>query len=109
MLPQVQDILPKLTAWIWGHEHNMVIYKEYQGVLGRCIGHGAFPVSDTPAPFVAPNAGVPLEDVNLAVDSTGFYRHGYVLMEIDGPNAHLTYFQYDADTGAENALFSEDL
>ena len=109
MLPQVQDILPKLKAWIWGHEHNMVIYKEYQGILGRCIGHGAFPVSNTPPPFNAPNAGVPLEDVNLSVDPTGFYRHGYVLMNINGPNAHLTYFQYDADTGLENALFEEDL
>jgi len=109
MLPQVQDILPKLTAWLWGHEHNMVIYKEYLNVLGRCIGHGAFPVSNTPVPFVSPNPGVPLEDVNLAVDPSGFYRHGYVLMDIDGPKAHLTYYQYDATTGLENALFTEDL
>ena len=109
LLPQVQDILPKLTAWIWGHEHNMVIYKEYQGIRGRCIGHGAFPVCQNPPPFNDPNAGVPLEDVNLSVDPTGFYRHGYVLMNITGPNAHLTYFQYDAETGLENALFEEDL
>jgi hypothetical protein len=109
LLPQVQDILSKLTAWIWGHEHNMVIYKEYQGIRGRCIGHGAFPVCETPPPFNDPNTGVPLEDVNLSVDPTGFYRHGYVLMNITGPNAHLTYFQYDAETGLENALFEEDL
>jgi len=109
LLPQVQDILPKLTAWIWGHEHNMVIYKEYQGIRARCIGHGAFPVSETPPPFDDPNADVPLEDVNLSVDPSGFYRHGYVLMKIAGPNAHLTYFQYDAVTGLENALFEEDL
>ena len=109
LLPQVQDILPMLTAWIWGHEHNMVIYKEYLGIRGRCIGHGAFPVCQNPPPFNDPNAGVPLEDVNLSVDPTGFYRHGYVLMNITGPNAHLTYFQYDAETGLENALFEEDL
>ena len=109
LLPQVQAILSKLTAWIWGHEHNMVIYKEYQGVRGRCIGHGAFPVCQTPPPFADRNEGVPLEDVNLSVDPSGFYRHGYVLMKITGPNAHLTYFQYDAETGQENALFEEDL
>jgi hypothetical protein len=108
MLPQVQDVLPKLTAWLWGHEHNMVIYKKYLDVLGRCIGHGAFPVSTTP-PLDPPNEGVALENVKLSADPQGFYRHGYVLMKLNGPNAHVSYFQYDDEAGQENELFSEDL
>ncbi len=108
LLAETQDILPKLTAWIWGHEHNMVIYKEQMNVLGRCIGHGAFPVcQDPPQPLKFPQ--IPVEDVSLSLDPTGFYRHGYVLMDMDGPEAHLSYIQYDAEANTENVLFEEDL
>ncbi len=106
LLPQVEEILPNLTLWLWGHEHNQVIYKEYLNVLGRCIGHGAFPVCGTP-PYDPPNPGIPLEDVHLDLDPTNFYRHGYVLMKLDGPKADLTYLQVNAETGKENCLFHE--
>lgn len=108
LLAQVQDILPKLTAWMWGHEHNLVIYEKYLNVLGRCIGHGAFPVSASQLQN-PPNAGVPIANVTLATDSDGFYRHGYVIMKIDGPKADLTYYQYNADTDSESVLFTETL
>ncbi len=108
LLPQVQDILPKLTAWRWGHEHNLTIYGKYLNVLGRCIGHGAFPVS-AQALQNPPNADVPIANVTLAVDSEGFYRHGYVIMQIDGANADLTYYQYNAETDSESVLFKETL
>lgn len=106
LLPQVQDILPELTLWLWGHEHNQVIYQDYLNVLARCIGHGAFPVSSTP-PYPAPNAGVPLENINLDLDPMNFYRHGYVLMKLDGPNADVSYLQVNDETGQENCLFHE--
>ena len=106
LMAQVQDILPKLTAWMWGHEHNLVIYEKYLNVLGRCIGHGAFPVSANQLQN-PPNAGVPIAKVTLAADSDGFYRHGYVIMKIDGPKADLTYYQYNADTDSESVLFTE--
>ena len=106
LLPQVQDILSKLTVWLWGHEHNLVIYEKYLGVLGRCIGHGAFPVS-TKELKDPPNPEVPIAKVTLASDDNGFYRHGYVIMKIDGASADLTYYQYNADTGDESVLFQE--
>ena len=109
MLPQVQGLLPHLSAWLWGHEHNMVIYQRYLEVLGRCIGHGAFPVSKAASPYTNPNAGIPLENVRLSSDPSGFYEHGYVLMKLNGPSAELSYIQYDSQTGAENSLFSETL
>lgn len=108
LLPQVQEILPDVSLWLWGHEHNQVIYKEYLNVLGRCIGHGAFPVSNMP-PYPAPNPEIPLENVNLDLDPYHFYRHGYVLMKLDGPIAQLTYLQVEAETGQENILFHEVL
>ena len=108
ILPQVQDILPDLTLWLWGHEHNQVIYQRYLKVLARCIGHGAFPVSSTP-PYPAPNEGVPLENINLDLDPNNFYRHGYVLMKLSGASADLSYIQVNADNGIENVLFEETL
>lgn len=108
LLHKLQDVLPSLTAWLWGHEHNMVIYGKYQNVLGRCIGHGAFPVSNQPA-FSDNFPEVPLEDVHLECDTDGFYRHGYVLMKLNGPKAHLQYIQFNADRGEENILFEEEL
>jgi hypothetical protein len=87
----------------------MVIYKKYLDVLGRCIGHGAFPVANKPPVDAKRNADVPLENVSLSWDPNGFYRHGYVLMKLNGPNAHLSYIQFDAEAGQENVLFEEDL
>lgn len=108
LLTATRDILPKTAAWIWGHEHNMVIYKKQMDVLGRCIGHGAFPVcQDPPLKVIQPQ--IELEQVTLSTDGTGFYRHGYVLMNMDGPKAHLSYIQFNAQTGEENILFEEDL
>jgi 3',5'-cyclic AMP phosphodiesterase CpdA len=107
LLAQLQDILPEVTAWFWGHEHNLVIYKKYLDVLGRCIGHGAFPVLSSEAG--APHPDVPIDPVTLAQDKQGFFEHGYVTMEIDGPAATVTYYQYDADAGTEAVLFTETL
>ncbi len=108
LLASTKDILPQVAAWLWGHEHNMVIYKKQMNVLGRCIGHGAFPVSqDPPCPVKFPE--IPLEDVSLSLDKGGFYRHGYVIMDMNNADAHLSYIQFDADAGTENVLFQEDI
>jgi hypothetical protein len=106
-LAQVQDILPKTTAWFWGHEHNLVIYKNFLNVLGRCIGHGAFPVS--PDELSAANPDVAIESIALQKDAQGFFQHGYVVMEIDGADAGVTYYQYDSENNSEISLFTEKL
>ncbi len=108
LMAATQDVLAQVSAWLWGHEHNMVIYQKQLNILGRCIGHGAFPVSLMP-PLTLCHHDIPLENVSLASDPGGFYRHGYVLMNMDGPAAHLSYIQFDAETGEENILFEEDL
>lgn len=107
LLSQLQEVLPKITAWFWGHEHDLVIYKRFLGVLGRCIGHGAFPVSSTE--LKAPNPNVPIDPVMLAKDKHGFFVHGYATVELDGPDATVNYYQYDADAGTETAAFTERL
>jgi 3',5'-cyclic AMP phosphodiesterase CpdA len=91
---QVGPILPKVAAWFWGHEHNQVIYKNWQGVLARCLGHGAYPVGVTEIP-ATPRFDVPMENVVLT-KGDAFYSHGYAMMELDGPAARVSYYQ-DSD------------
>jgi len=109
LLGQLQDVLKNLTAWFWGHEHNLVIYKPFLNVLARCVGHGAFPVSpDDPQSQPFPN--VPIEDVSLALDSTkDNYQHGYATVALTGDTARATYYEYDANTHMERELFTESL
>ncbi len=102
---QVGSILPKVTVWFWGHEHNQVIYKPFQGVLGRCIGHGAYPVGITEIPDKPKFPDVPLEPVTLA-KGPSFYSHGYLVMDLDGPSASVSYYQ-DSDP-EDHPMWSEN-
>jgi hypothetical protein len=108
LLSQVQSLLPKVAAWFWGHEHNLIIYDRFEGVLGRCIGHGAFPVAKEE--IKVKHAEVPVEAIALGMDSTGaLFQHGYVIMDLDGASAKTTYYQFDADSQDEVELFTETL
>lgn len=91
---EVGGVLPKVDVWFWGHEHNQVIYKPWQGVLARCLGHGAYPVGITELP-AKPKFNVPMENVVLTKGSS-FYSHGYAIMDLDGPAARVAYYQ-DSD------------
>jgi len=91
---QVGSILPKVDVWFWGHEHNQVIYKNWQGVLARCLGHGAYPVGIDEIP-ANPRFDVPMENVFLH-KGDAFHSHGYAVMDLDGPAARVSYYQ-DSD------------
>jgi hypothetical protein len=108
LLNQTSDILPQVTAWFWGHEHNLVIFKRYQKVLGRCIGCGAFPVGRDELGAINPD--IPVETTRLDLDKAGgLYQHGYVMIQLAADKAHVTYFQFDPETGTEKMVFEEDL
>jgi hypothetical protein len=91
---QVGSVLPKVDVWFWGHEHNQVIYKRWEGVLARCLGHGAYPVGLDEIP-AKPKFDVPMENVFLT-KGDAFHSHGYAIMELDGPAARVSYYQ-DSD------------
>jgi predicted phosphodiesterase len=103
---QLAPFFPKVAVWFWGHEHNQVIYKRFQGVLGRCIGHGAYPVGITEIADKPKFSNVPLEPVTLTKGQS-FYSHGYLIMDLDGPKAHVSYYQ-DSDP-EDKAMWAEDL
>jgi hypothetical protein len=108
LLRQTSDILPQVTAWLWGHEHNLVIFKKYQNVLGRCIGHGAFPVGRDELGAINPD--IPVEAAKLDLDQTGgLFQHGFAMIQLAADRAHVEYFQFDAESGREKLLLAEDL
>jgi predicted phosphodiesterase len=94
LLNQLGPALPHISMWIWGHEHNLVVYRKYSNVLGRCAGHGAFPVG-IDEPQAEPNSEIPIENVHLDKGQS-FYRHGFILIELNGNQARFSYFQDNA-------------
>ncbi|MBV8896505.1 MAG: metallophosphoesterase, partial [Acidobacteriaceae bacterium] len=100
---QLKDLLPQIDIWLWGHEHNQVIYQSYLGVLGRCIGHGAFPIGADEVP-VLKHAEIPVESLRLSGDP--FLDHGYVIVDLNGPAATISYF---VSSDENKPVFTETL
>lgn len=100
---QLKDLLPQIDIWLWGHEHNQVIYKNYLGVLGRCIGHGAFPIGADEIP-VLKHAEIPVESLKLSGDP--FLDHGYVIVDLNGSAATISYF---VSSDENKPVFTETL
>lgn len=114
---QLADVLDRVDAWFWGHEHNLEIYGPYAGLAkGRCIGCSAVPVFVTQEPYksrvgdkipLLANPKVPGMPVMLG--TTGeVYNHAYVILKLDdaGLTARVSYYQ---DTEAGSLLFEEAL
>ncbi|MEI9977009.1 MAG: hypothetical protein WDO73_36125 [Ignavibacteriota bacterium] len=102
---QLAALLPNVDMWLWGHEHNLVIYEKYLNVLARCIGHGAFPIGAHELPATPPHPDIPRTPVVLGTDGS-FFNHGYVIMDLDGKAATLSYYQ---DSDETNPLFTETI
>jgi hypothetical protein len=111
--PQVAPLLENIALWLWGHEHNFVVYGPYLGVeRARCIGHGAFPMAIADLPGAPKFSDVPLikkddKGKDLALGQTdGFYNHGYAMIDLNGPSATVSYFE---DSDEQVPLFQETL
>lgn len=105
LFTQLKEILPQTTMWFWGHEHNLVVFDKYFGIYGRCIGHGAFPVGiDEPPETVLP--GVPVVASVHLDKGVSFYRHGYAILDIDGPTASISYYE---DSSTTTPLYTENI
>jgi len=104
------DLLPFITAWFFGHEHNTVIYEPYAGVSrARCLGSSAVPTDPRDCdPYHAMDATITWDDkVRLSIHE-GIYTHGYAILDLDGPSADVRYFQYPGGSKGE-LLFLERL
>lgn len=112
LYPQVASLLPKVALWIWGHEHNFVLYDSYKDLARSCcLGHGAFPVGIDELPQAPKHPDVPLikgdDGEPIRLDTTGgLYNHGYAIIDIDGASGQVAYYQ---DSDEDTPMFQQSL
>lgn len=121
------DVLKKVSAWYWGHEHSAAIFKPYAGLQrGRLVGNGCIPTpkpplwniySENPKTDGSPWGGHP-QVINGSEVGTGhsFWNLGFTTISLEAGRAHARYFELEdfADgevTGWKDArmFFEEDL
>ncbi|MGH9452528.1 MAG: metallophosphoesterase [Terriglobia bacterium] len=112
LYPQVAPILPKVALWIWGHEHNFVVYDQYKNLARSCcLGHGAFPVGADELPNQAKYPDVPLlktadgSNIRLGI-TNGLYNHGYAIIKLDAAAGTVYYYQ---DSDEDTPIFQQSL
>ncbi len=113
------DLLGQVELWMWGHEHNLIVFDEYVGLKrGRCIGSGAVPAMVSQHPYT-PATNLELPDgqrgpprmnpgVQLA-DNGEFYHHAYAVLTLKGRAAEVAYYQMPGDSGAGELLHREQI
>ena len=112
LYPQVSSILPQVTLWMWGHEHNFVVYDAYQGLARSCcLGQGAFPVGIDELASQPKFRDVPVvkgDDGDfLRMGTTGgLYNHGYAIIELDGASGRVSYYQ---DSDEDTPMYQQSL
>jgi hypothetical protein len=109
----------KITAWFWGHEHNLEIYEPYLGLArGRCAGASAIPLLESQHPYdvntaldfgggVAPTLVAAAHPLAPNADHT--YAHAFVMLSLGKSGAgEATYYQIDsAFHGTPTPLYQE--
>ncbi|CAN5663869.1 hypothetical protein BH18ACI4_BH18ACI4_06640 [soil metagenome] len=104
---QLSSILPKVDLWLWGHEHDLVIFDEYKGLQrGRCVGGSAFPVGNFEMPKTHVNAEVPFNKNVALSKGPAFYQHCYAMIKLDGPGAQVRYYE---DTDGGRLVYTDEL
>lgn len=87
----------EIAAWFWGHEHTLSIYQPFAGLArGRCLGHGAVPVSviDEIYKPLADLVDTPVIAAPARLGTTGgVYNHGYALLTFKGAECRVDYVQ----------------
>ncbi len=86
-----------ISAWFWGHEHTLSVYDQFSGLRrGRCLGHGAVPVSilDTIYEPVSRLDQTPTTMANTRLQQQGsVYAHGYAVLAFNADNCVAEYYQ----------------
>jgi hypothetical protein len=112
LYPQVAPLLSRVNYWVWGHEHNFVVYGPYKGLARSCcLGHGAFPVGEDEQPTKPKYSDVPLLKTSDGLDLTlgvtsGLYNHGYAIIQLDGAEGRVSYYQ---DSDEDGPMFEQSL
>ena len=100
----------RIAVWFWGHEHNLMIFRRYHGILGRCVGHGARPVKRSTMERLTDYAYA-YEDVKLSVSGDGEHlNHGFEVIELGGAGVPASVSYYEVfDDGSAGLLYREEV
>ena len=93
-------VLDRVTAWFWGHEHNLAIYKPYMKLeRGRCLGCSAIPVFGVQKPYAIDTSLLTSEPSLPEIKpfkisrTSGFYNHAFCIVNLDHRDALVQYFE----------------
>ncbi|HEX8694902.1 MAG TPA: metallophosphoesterase [Longimicrobium sp.] len=112
---QVRPYFGQIPVWLWGHEHNSVVFQPRQGVPpGRCIGSAAVPMMVIQDPYRqdatlqgVDGIDVPQMDPSHELGNNGVeYYHGFAMLTLDAQQATVTYYQVPPG-GAYQEMLSE--
>ena len=113
------DVLGQVALWMWGHEHNLVVYDEYAGLKrGRCNGSAAVPTlvaqnPYTPDPNLVLPAGQsapPIMSASCRLGDNGeFYYHAYAMLTLKGKAADISYYQIPGENAPRELIFVEQI
>jgi Calcineurin-like phosphoesterase len=94
---KLRSVSDRICVWFWGHEHTLSIYRLFAGLQrGRCIGHGAVPVSMLdkiydPVPGLDQTPAL-IPDTQPEIQGT-VYANGYVGLAFSGDACLAEYYQ----------------
>lgn len=114
---QLQSILGQVSVWLWGHEHNTVVFNPHEGLpAGRCIGSGAVPMLLVQDPYTTDTtlqgvAGIPVPTMDLTYqlgnNGTDF-NHGFAMLALSGGTATVSYYEVPVGGGPAALLGSSE-
>ena len=91
----------KVAGWMWGHEHNQVIYQDglYGLPKGRLTGASAFEEMTSENPYTVNYPNVPIQSQYQLGNSYGYYNHGYAIIDLSvrqNPTdpVEISYYEY---------------
>ena len=98
LLRTFSPFFDRVAAWYWGHEHNLVMFKDglFDLKRGRLLGCGAFQLSDEEDPYAIKfNKVSYIDDMpKLGLSKEKFYNHAFALLEFSPQKIDVTYYQY---------------
>lgn len=84
MSPQLFEIFPKLTCWIWGHEHRFSTFNTNSYGVNRCIlaGNSAFQNNQKDYyKIVYPADDITVNKYHPEQDKEDYYHHTAVILK----------------------------
>ena len=91
----------KVAAWLWGHEHNQVIYQDglYGLPKGRLLGASAYEELTSEDPYAVKYPNTPIDPNIKLSNAQGYYNHGFAIIDFSVRNApkdpvKISYYEY---------------